>query len=67
MGALLGVISDIHGVQTNLEDPVDVRNVPQQGNCPQVVSSSNFLRGLELSLSSSFFDGKLSWLDGNFY
>ena len=28
---MLGVISDIHRIRTNLEDPVDVRNELQQG------------------------------------
>ena len=40
MGAWLGVIN-IHRVSTNLEDPVDVRNEPQQGANPQAFSSSN--------------------------
>ena len=31
MGALLGVIYDIHRVRTNPEDPMDLRNYPQQG------------------------------------
>ena len=43
MGALLGVISDIHRVHTNPEDPMDVRNDHQQYTNPQAVSSSNFL------------------------
>ena len=43
MSAILGVISDIHMVHTNLEDPVDVRNDPQQGTHPQAIRSSNFL------------------------
>ena len=42
MGAMLGVISDIQSVQTNLKDPVDFRNDPQQGTRPQVFSSSIF-------------------------
>ena len=32
-GALLGVIFDINRVNTKIEDPVDVRNEPQQGTC----------------------------------
>ena len=42
MGALLGVISNIHKVRTNPKDPMDVRNDPKQGNCPQAVRSSIF-------------------------
>ena len=41
MGALLGVIFDIHMVHANLKDPVDVRIEPQQDTCPQAISSSN--------------------------
>ena len=51
---MLGFISDIHRVRTTLEDPVDVRNKPQQGTRPQAVSSSNFLCEFELSLRFSF-------------
>ena len=43
MRVLLEVISDIHRVRINPEDPMDVRNDPQQDTCPQAVSSSNFL------------------------
>ena len=40
--ALLGFISDIHRVLWVSANPVDVRNEPQQGTCPQAISSSNF-------------------------
>ena len=43
-GALLGIISDIHRVHTNLEDPVDVRIEPQQYTLPQAVSSKSFFQ-----------------------
>ena len=43
MDVLLGVISDIHRVRTNLENLLDVRNDPQQGTGPQAICSSNFL------------------------
>jgi hypothetical protein len=36
-GALLGVISDIRKDHTNLEDPADVINEPQQGTHSQAV------------------------------
>lgn len=43
-GALLGVILDIHWVRTNLEDPVDVGNEPQQGiHLQGVGSKKNFV------------------------
>ena len=41
--ALLGFIYDIHRVLLVSPDPVDVLNEPQQGTCPQVSCSSNFL------------------------
>jgi hypothetical protein len=40
--ALLGVISDIHRVHTNLENLLDVTNEPQQDNGLQAIWSSNF-------------------------
>ena len=43
MGVLLDAISDIHRGHIHPEDPVDVRNDPQEDTCPQAVSSSNFL------------------------
>ena len=42
-GVLLGVISDMHMVHINLEDPMDVRNDLQQDTRPHAVSFSNFL------------------------
>ena len=42
-GALLGLISDIHRVYTNLEDLVDVRNEPKEGTSPQAICSLYFL------------------------
>ena len=54
MGALLGIISDIHRVRTNLEDPKDIRNDPQQGIHPQATSSSNYLHKFEISFLFSF-------------
>ena len=41
-GVLLGVISNMHRVHINLEDPMDVRNDLQQGNCFQAVCFSHF-------------------------
>ena len=41
-GALLWVISDIHRVCTNTEDPMDVKNNSQPSTCSQAVCSSNF-------------------------
>ena len=38
-----GLISDIHRVRTNPENPVDVRNELQQGTRPQAICSLNFL------------------------
>ena len=43
MGALLGVISDIHWVLWVSVDAVHVRNDSQQNTRPRTVSSSNFL------------------------
>ena len=40
--ALMGVISDIHRVRINLNDPGNVRNEPQQGTHRQAITSSNF-------------------------
>ena len=42
MGVLLRVISDIHRIRINPEDPMDVRNDPQQDTCSQAVTSSNW-------------------------
>ena len=47
-GPLLGIISDIRRVHTNLEDPVDVRNDPQKGIHAKAFSSSNLIVGFEL-------------------
>ena len=40
---LLGFICDIHRIFWFSVDPVDVRNEPQQGICPQAICSSSFL------------------------
>ena len=42
---MLGFIFDIHRLLWVSADPVDVRNEPQQGTCPQAVSSSKFMLG----------------------
>ena len=50
MGALLGVIFDIHRVHTNPEDPMDVRNDLQQD-----MSSIHLLfKFLDVNLGSDF-------------
>ena len=41
-----GVLSDIHWVCINPEDPMDVRNDTQQDSRPQAVSFSNFLMSI---------------------
>ena len=47
---MLGVISDIHRVRTNPEDPMDVRNYPQQGTHPQAM----FFKFSDVNLGSDF-------------
>jgi len=37
MGVLMGVISDIYRLHINPEDPMDVRNYPQQDTNPLVL------------------------------
>ena len=59
MGALLGVISDIHRVRTNLEDPMHDRYCPQQGTCPQAMlwlAKNPFFINIDYEISYSSYD-----------
>ena len=49
MGALLGVISDIHRVRTNSEDPVDIINDPKQVPHPQATLTKKWAMNFKIS------------------
>ena len=51
MGALLGVISNMHRVLLDSADPVDVRNEPYQYTSSQAICSTNIS---DVNLGSDF-------------